>query len=84
MIKVKLRVIAKDSQMKKANLELKKENKFYLPDEEFEISDEKGKELLNTKWEGNPIVEEVKEQTRSKNKAAAKNETAELETNEEE
>lgn len=82
MIKVKLRVIAKDSQMKKANLELKKENKFYLPDEEFEISDEKGKELLNTKWEGNPIVEEVKEQTRTKNKATAKEEIIEEENKE--
>ena len=81
---MKLRVIAKNSQMKNANLHLKKENKFYLHNQEFEVVDERGKELLNTKWEGNPIVEEVKEQAKSKNKSTAKNETTELEINEEE
>lgn len=81
---MKLRVIAKDKKMKNANLQLKKENRFYLYAEEFEVDGERGKELLNTKWEGNPIVEEVKEQTRLKNKATSKNDQAELETNEEE
>ena len=84
MIKVKLRVIAKDSQMKKANLHLEKENVFKLPGEEFEVTEERGNELLKVTWEGNPIVEEVKEQAKTKNKATAKNEITELETNEEE
>ncbi len=79
---MKLRVIAKDKKMKNANLQLKKENRFYLYAEEFEVDGERGKELLNTKWEGNPIVEEVKEQTKTKNKATAKEEIIEEENKE--
>lgn len=79
---MKLRVIAKDKKMKNANLQLKKENRFYLYAEEFEVDGERGKELLNTKWEGNPIVEEVKEQAKTKNKATAKEEIIEEENKE--
>lgn len=46
---------------KPANLRLTKEDKTYLPNEEFEVSDERGKELLKLKVEDNPIVEKVKE-----------------------
>lgn len=46
---------------KTANLRLKKEDKTYLPNEEFEVSDERGKELLKIEIDGNPIVEKVKE-----------------------
>ena len=74
---MKLRVIAKNSQMKDANLHLKKENKFYLHNQEFEVEDERGKELLNTKWEGNPIVEEVKEVPKARNKANTETENIE-------
>ena len=74
---MKLRVIAKDSKMKEANLQLKKEKKFYLHNEEFEVNDERGKELLDTKWEGNPIVEEVKETPKARNKANTETENTE-------
>ena len=79
---MKLRVIAKTENMKSANLQLKKEGKVYLPNEEFEVDNERGKELLKIKWEGNPIVEEVKEVPKGKNKAA-KEETTEEEIEEE-
>ena len=46
---------------KPANLRLKKEDKTYLPNEEFEVSNERGKELLKLKIDDNPIVEKVKE-----------------------
>ncbi len=46
---------------KPANLRLKKEDKTYLPNEEFEISDERGKELLKLEIDGKPIVEKIKE-----------------------
>lgn len=46
---------------KPANLRLKKEDKTYLPGEEFEVSNERGKELLKIELDGNPIVEKVKE-----------------------
>lgn len=52
---------------KPANLKLKKEEKIYLPEEEFEINDERGKELLKIKIEEKPIVEKVKEQKTSSN-----------------
>ena len=58
---MKLRVIAKNKNGKDANLELKKDKKFYLHNEVFEVEDERGKELLDSKWEDNPVVEEVKE-----------------------
>lgn len=74
---MKLRVIAKTENMKSANLQLKKEGKVYLPNEEFEVDNERGKELLKIKWEGNPIVEEVKEVSKGKNKAAKEEATEE-------
>lgn len=46
---------------KPANLKLKEENKVYLPGEEFEVSNERGKELLKIQIDGKPIVEKVKE-----------------------
>ncbi len=46
---------------KPANLRLKKEDKMYLPNEEFEVSNERGKELLKLEIDGKPIVEKVKE-----------------------
>lgn len=74
---MKLRVIAKTENMKSANLQLKKEGKVYLPNEEFEVDNERGKELLKIKWEGNSIVEEVKEVPKGKNKAAKEEATEE-------
>lgn len=46
---------------KPVNLKLKKEDKTYLPEEEFEVSNERGKELLKIEMDGKPIVEKVKE-----------------------
>lgn len=46
---------------KPANLNLKREDKTYLPGEEFEVSDERGKELLKLEIDDKPIVEKVKE-----------------------
>ncbi len=46
---------------KSANLRLEKEDKIYLPGEEFEVSNERGKELLKIQIDGKPIVEKVKE-----------------------
>lgn len=46
---------------KPANLRLEKEDKIYLPGEEFEVSNERGKELLKVVIDNNPIVEKVKE-----------------------
>lgn len=52
-------VTLKDGKL--ANLKLKKEDKTYLPGEEFEVSNERGKELLKIEIDGKPIVEKVKE-----------------------
>lgn len=46
---------------KPANLRLEKEDKTYLPEEEFEVSNERGKELLKIEIDNKPIVEKVKE-----------------------
>ncbi len=46
---------------KSANLRLEKEDKIYLVNEEFEIDNERAKQLLKIQIDGNPIVEKVKE-----------------------
>lgn len=51
---------------KNINLELEKEHLIIVPNEEFEISDERGKELLKKKIDNNSIVEKVKEEKTSK------------------
>ncbi len=42
---------------KSANLRLEKEDKIYLVNEEFEIDNERAKQLLKIQIDGNPIVE---------------------------
>lgn len=62
---------------KPANLKLKKEDKTYLPEQEFEVSNERGKELLKMEIDGKPIVEKVKESkesTEQKEEKASQNE----------
>lgn len=59
---------------KPANLKLKKEDKIYLPEQEFEVSNERGKELLKMEIDGEPIVEKVKEPKESTEQKAAQNE----------
>ena len=57
---MKLRNIAiKNS--KEINLDLIKEKQLIVPNQAFEVSDERAKELLAVKIEGNPIVEQIKE-----------------------
>jgi len=63
---MKLRNIAKKNG-KEVNLELKKEGrKIVAPNQEFEINDERAKELLKMAIEDKPIVEKVKEEKNSK------------------
>lgn len=58
---MKLRVVAKDENGKDASLTLRKEGKIYLHGKEFEVDDERGKELLSKKNGEYPIVELVKD-----------------------
>lgn len=70
---MKLKNIAKKNG-KEVNLELQKERrKIITPNQEFEVSNERGKELLDIKIEGNPIVEKVKETQTSQNKTDNEN-----------
>ena len=63
---MKLRNIAKKNG-KEVNLELQKERrKVIAPNQEFEVSDEWGKELLKITIEDKPIVEKVKEEKTNK------------------
>lgn len=63
---MKLKNIAKKNG-KEVNLELRKEGrKIIAPNQEFEISDERGKELLKTTIDNQPIVEKVKEEKANK------------------
>lgn len=62
---MKLRNIGKKDS-KSINLELTKEKILVVPNQEFEVSDERGKELLNMKVDNMPIVEQIKE-TKTKN-----------------
>ena len=63
---MKLRNIAKKNG-KEVNLELQKERrKVIAPNQEFEVSDERGKELLKITIEDKPIVEKVKEEKTNK------------------
>lgn len=58
---MKLKNIAKKNG-KEVNLSLQKgSRKVIIPNQEFEVSDERGKELLKTEIDGKPIVEKVKE-----------------------
>jgi hypothetical protein len=61
---MKLRNIAK-KENKPLNINLRKEDKLILPNEEFEVSDDRAKELLEQTVEDKPIVEVVKD-TKSK------------------
>ena len=60
MIYMKLRNIAK-KENKPLNINLRKEDKLILPNEEFEVSDDRAKELLEQTVEDKPIVEVVKD-----------------------
>lgn len=60
MIYMKLRNIAK-KENKPLNINLRKEDKLILPNEEFEVSDDRAKELLGQTVEDKPIVEVVKD-----------------------
>ena len=53
---MKLKQIVCDS----TDLLLKKEKKVIKPGEVFEVSDERGKEILAVKFKGYPVAEEVK------------------------
>lgn len=57
---MKLRNIAK-KENKPLNINLRKEDKLILPNEEFEVNDDRAKELLEQTVEDKPIVEVVKE-----------------------
>ncbi len=57
---MKLRNIAK-KENKPLNINLRKEDKLILPNEEFEVSDDRAKELLKQTVEDKPIVEVVKD-----------------------
>lgn len=57
---MKLRNIAK-KENKPLNINLRKEDKLILPNEEFEVSDGRAKELLEQTVEDKPIVEVVKD-----------------------
>ena len=56
---MRVRVIARAANNKAANLKIN-DKEFYLHGEEFEVENKKGKELLKSRWEGNPVVVEVK------------------------
>lgn len=58
---MKLRNIAKKNE-KAINLQIGKYGKVVVPNQEFEVDDKKGKELLNIKIDEKPIVEKVKEE----------------------
>lgn len=58
---MKLRNIA-EKNGKMINLQIGKYGKVVVPNQEFEVTDEKGKELLNIKINEKPIVEKVKEE----------------------
>lgn len=60
MIYMKLRNIAK-KENKPLNINLRKEDKLILPNEEFEVNDDRAKELLEQTVEDKPIVEVVKD-----------------------
>lgn len=60
MIYMKLRNIAK-KENKPLNINLRKEEKLILPNEEFEVNDDRAKELLGQTVEDKPIVEVVKD-----------------------
>lgn len=64
---MKLKVIAKDKDGRALALNLKKEKKYYMPNIEFEIEEERGKELLAKKHDDNPVVEQVETPKKSKN-----------------
>ncbi len=64
---MKLRVIAKTVDGKDASLTLKKEGKIYLHGREFEVSEERGKELLEKKEGDYPVVEVVKDKKPKEN-----------------
>lgn len=57
---MKLRNIAK-KENKPLNINLRKEDKLILPNEEFEVNDDRAKELLGQTIEDKPIVEVVKD-----------------------
>lgn len=62
---MKLRnVAAKEG--KAINLQIGKYGKVVIPNQEFEVDEVKGKELLNTKIDNKPIVEKIKEEKASK------------------
>ena len=59
---MKLKVIAKNDIGENVDLSLTKEKKIVHNGDIFEIDDlERAKEILNTKFCGNPVVEEIKE-----------------------
>ena len=62
---MKLKNIAKKNG-KEINLQIGKYGKIVAPNQEFEVDDKKGKELLNQKIDNNPIVEKIKEEKVSK------------------
>ena len=62
---MKLRNIA-EKNGKAINLQIGKYGKVVAPNQEFEVPDEKGKELLNTKIDEKLIVEKVKEEKANK------------------
>ena len=63
---MKLRVIAKDANGNKMHLNLRKEHEIILHGKEFEVSEERGKELLAIENEGGAVVERVKMPKESK------------------
>lgn len=62
---MKLKNIAR-KEGQEVNLELTKEKKLVTPNQEFEVSDERAKELLSMKIDEKPIVEKIKEEKTSK------------------
>lgn len=73
---MKLRVIAKDANGNKMHLNLRKEHEMKLHGQEFEVSKERGEELLAIKNASGAVVEIVKEAKESKK--AKKEEVEEL------
>ena len=63
---MKLRVIAKTAEGKDASLTLK-EGKIYLHGSEFEIPEDRGKELLRRKEGNYPVVELVRDKKQKEN-----------------
>lgn len=58
---MKLKVVAEYSNGKPSSLTLTKEKKIMVYGEEFEVSEERAKEILSATFNGKPVAVEVKE-----------------------